>query len=284
MNSHSKHTRIPLSHFFAALVVVGLFVLLLLPQVLFGAEIKYQPLVGIPQLGNAAPNAQEGTGNMAAYFNKLYLLAIAVGAIIAFVKISIAGVKWSLSHVVTDKSDAMNDIRGALIGMVVLLAPYIVLSTIYGNLVNLNVLDKAPRVDLSSRPNTMNPQTNNCPNGKVYDTALHVCTTPQMTVEKTVYKQEEVTAQIHKQWQDKCGSTLRSQPTPDGGRAYWCEKQPSYSACVYDRTVIPPAPNVTSGSTYQYDNTKCKADCTTKSGTWNETSASGGTCMYFSAS
>lgn len=95
--------------------------------------VAYQPLVGLPQL--------EGSGQgLGGYLNQLYMAVVAVGAILAFLKIAFAGAKWSLSEVVTDKSTAKEDIKGALLGLAILLVPFIVLNTIYDGLTNLNVL------------------------------------------------------------------------------------------------------------------------------------------------
>jgi hypothetical protein len=102
------------------------------------AEVKpeYVPLVALPQF--------TGSGDgLSGYFNQIYMVCVAVGSIIAFIKISIAGVKWSMSDVVTDKSDARNDIKGALLGLIILLIPFIVLNTIYPGLTSLNILERA---------------------------------------------------------------------------------------------------------------------------------------------
>lgn len=98
----------------------------------------YQPLVGLPAL--EGPGG--GTG-LAGYFNQLYMLTVALGAILAFLRIAFAGAKWSLSEIITDKSEAKNDIQGALLGLAILLIPFIVLNTIYSGLTNLNILERA---------------------------------------------------------------------------------------------------------------------------------------------
>jgi hypothetical protein len=79
------------------------------------------------------------------------MVAVGIGAILAFIKISIAGVKWSMSDVITDKSEAKKDIQGALLGLAILLIPFIVLNTIYGGLTNLNVLDSAQNVQINTQ-------------------------------------------------------------------------------------------------------------------------------------
>lgn len=100
----------------------------------------YVPLVGIPGIPNT------GHVGLETYLNAFYILLIAIGALIAFIKISIAGVKYALSDIVTDKSSAKRDIYWSLIGLAILLIPAIVLKEINPNLLNLDVFGKASSV------------------------------------------------------------------------------------------------------------------------------------------
>lgn len=106
----------------------------------------YVPLVVLPGLQST------GQGGLAAYFNQLYMFTVAVGAILAFLKIAFAGAKYSMSEVVTSKEDAKNDIKGALLGLAILLIPFIVLNTIYPGLTNLNILEDAGNVRVTPSP------------------------------------------------------------------------------------------------------------------------------------
>ncbi len=120
---------------YISLVVFTLYGILAFTEMLY-AQNTYTPLVGLP----AVAGTNQGLG---AYFNKLYMATVAVGAILAFLKIAFAGAKWSLSEIVSDKASAKNDIKGALLGLAILLIPFIVLNTIYSGLTNLNILDRA---------------------------------------------------------------------------------------------------------------------------------------------
>ncbi len=153
--SHLIHTQI----FLGVLVVL---ILLCIPLEVLGQiqDVKYVPLVGFPELGNAASG--EGLG---AYFNKLYLIAISIGALIAFVKISIAGVKWSFSDIVTDKSSAKKDIQGVLLGLTILLVPAIVLGTINPKLLSLDFLQNAQKLDTSKSLHKTTNANNTSGNG-----------------------------------------------------------------------------------------------------------------------
>ncbi len=107
---------------------------------------EYKPLVGIPGLPS------DSTRSLSGYINIVYLLTVSIGALLAFLKITIAGVKYAMSDVITDKGEAKKDIMGALFGLAILLIPFIVLNTIYGGLVNLDILGGATRVNVSTSP------------------------------------------------------------------------------------------------------------------------------------
>lgn len=70
------------------------------------------------------------TGNFNDYINAVYLMFISIAALIAVIKIIIAGVKYMFTDIVTQKSDAKNDIKGALLGLLVVLAAVLVLGII----------------------------------------------------------------------------------------------------------------------------------------------------------
>ena len=103
----------------------------------------YQPLIAIPGLTN------DSTRTLAGFFNTAYMVLIGLGALFAVLKISLAGVKYSLSDLISSKSEAKNDIYGSLLGLAILLIPFMVLNTINPNLTNINVLDGALKVTLT---------------------------------------------------------------------------------------------------------------------------------------
>ena len=95
------------------------------------AHAGFVPLVGIP--GIDAPD------DLNDVVNTIYLLAISIAALLAVIKIIIAGVKYMLSDVVTTKQDAKSDIWGALIGLLVVVSAVLILLTINPQLVNIPV-------------------------------------------------------------------------------------------------------------------------------------------------
>jgi uncharacterized membrane protein len=120
--------------------IVGLFCFLGLPFLSFAQSLTYQPLVGIPGVNNTATDFN-------LYINQLYFLSISLAALLAVIKIIIGGVKWMLTDVVTSKSDAKNDIRSALLGLLLIVSAVLILGTINPQLRQLNVLGGAPALN-----------------------------------------------------------------------------------------------------------------------------------------
>jgi len=109
------------------------------------AGIVYEPLVSIPGVDNAA-------SNFTTYINQLYFLSISIGALLAVIMIIIGGVKWMLTDVVTQKSDAKNDIKGALLGLLLIISAFLILNTINPQLTTLTALQDAPGISLRAAP------------------------------------------------------------------------------------------------------------------------------------
>lgn len=96
----------------------------------------YKSLVTIPGID---PNAStEG------YVNALYFLSITIAALLAVFRIIYGGIQYMLSDVVTSKSEAIKSIRGALLGLLIVLGAVLILNTINVNLTTLNIFQNAP--------------------------------------------------------------------------------------------------------------------------------------------
>lgn len=91
-------------------------------------------LVGIPGL-SGDPTA----GGLNDYINALYRLSISIAALLAVIKIVIAGAKYMLSDIVTHKEDAKKDIQGALVGLLIVIGAIIILNTVNTDLTNLDL-------------------------------------------------------------------------------------------------------------------------------------------------
>ena len=101
------------------------------------AHAEFKPFQTLPGLQNA--------GNLTTqqYIDALYVIAIAAASILAVFKLMWAGVQYMLSEVVTKKEDAKKDIRGALLGLLVILAAVTILNTINPNLTKIDFLRNA---------------------------------------------------------------------------------------------------------------------------------------------
>ena len=110
------------------------------------SDLKYHPLVGIPGFTNT------GSQSLPEFVNAVYILVIIIALLIGVVRIAFAGVKYSLSDVITHKEDAKKDIGGVLLGLAILLLPFIVLWTINPNLVKLDVLSGISPIRIDSNP------------------------------------------------------------------------------------------------------------------------------------
>jgi hypothetical protein len=94
----------------------------------------YVPLVGIPGL---------------------YALSISLAALIAVVKIVIAGAKYMLDPLVSGKSEAKSDITNALIGLLIIIGAVVLLNTVNSDLTNLQITAKPAVVDNTPIPGTI---------------------------------------------------------------------------------------------------------------------------------
>jgi hypothetical protein len=119
------------------------FLLLCLPLITLAQE--FVPLVGIPFIDNVDVGGTAST-RLSAYASAFYIAAISLGAVVAVLKIIFAGVKYMLSDVITDKSQAKTDIKGALLGLILIIGAVLMLNTISPNITalqafNLRALD-----------------------------------------------------------------------------------------------------------------------------------------------
>lgn len=119
----------------------------LLPFWVFGAEGEgYVRLTGLP---NSDINDLSTEG----FINALYLIAISIAAFLAVGRLIFAGVKIMLSGAnVTSKEDAKRDIQGALLGLLIVLAAVLILTTINPELTNFNFLRNAPEISKTLKP------------------------------------------------------------------------------------------------------------------------------------
>ena len=117
-----------------------LLILLLLPLFTFAQDPVY--LVGIPGVDIGS--------DFNSYINALYKLSIAIAALLAVIKIIVAGLKWMLTDLITSKEDAKKDIQGAVLGLLIIIAAVIILETINPQLTKTQIFLAPPEsIDMS---------------------------------------------------------------------------------------------------------------------------------------
>lgn len=122
--------------------------IILLPLVGY-AQVSYVPLVGIPGITDPGLNFNS-------YINALYALSISIAALLAVIKIIIAGMKWMLSDVVTSKGEAISDIKGAVFGLVVVISAVLILTVINPQLTTTQIFLQ-PVTDAPAAPGSTTP-------------------------------------------------------------------------------------------------------------------------------
>lgn len=106
----------------ATAVIFGI-PLLLLAQT--PEPLKYESLVVIP--GITDTNTPLGFSQ---FVNAAYAFSISIAALLAVVKIIIAGMKWMLTDKIGSISEAKQDIQSALLGLLIILAAVLIIETI----------------------------------------------------------------------------------------------------------------------------------------------------------
>jgi len=109
-----------------------IFTILILPAGF--ALAQFQPLVGIP--GITDRDDAPGIGD---YVNAIYRLAISIAALLAVLMIIYGGVQYMFSDIVSTKQAAKSTIRGALLGLLLIISAVLILSTINTNLTNFEI-------------------------------------------------------------------------------------------------------------------------------------------------
>jgi hypothetical protein len=150
----------------------GLLLFLLLIPLTTLAQ-TFEPLVGIP-------GATDGGGDLSAYLNAIYRISISLAALLAVLVLIKAGVKYMFSDIVTDKASAKSDIRGAILGLLLIISAVLILSTINENITNFSIsiapIEVPPQEDRPILPGEGGVITNTlCDDAESGGCELHSC-------------------------------------------------------------------------------------------------------------
>jgi hypothetical protein len=132
-------------HMFVSILVLAI---LLLP----GVILAQTNLINLPI------RPQAGENGFTSYINLLYALSISAAALLAVIKIIIAGVKYMLTDVVTSKGAAIQDIKGALLGLLLIIGAVLILTVINPQLLRTTLeFDPQPMPDVPTRQSSVRP-------------------------------------------------------------------------------------------------------------------------------
>lgn len=137
------------------LILLLIFSLFFTPLISFAEEAvpTFVPLVGIPGVD---ADAEFGT-----YINALYTLSISLAALLAVIKIVIAGVKWMLTDIVTSKENAKKDIQGALVGLLIIISAVVVLNFVNPKLTSTDIFLEPVATQTTTTPDQTKPTRTN---------------------------------------------------------------------------------------------------------------------------
>jgi len=130
-----------------------IFCFLVLPSLVAAAD--FVSMVGIPGIPDNSTDLNQ-------YFNAIYRLSISLAALLAVVKIVMAGAKYMLTDIVPAKGEALADIKGALLGLLVILAAVLILGTINKNILNTDLTITPVVLDPPPPPDPVDPIVELC--------------------------------------------------------------------------------------------------------------------------
>lgn len=183
---------------------VLLFFVLCIPQALHAQleNVVFQPLLeGITLAGGGAED----------YLKRVYIITISAAGLLATAKLVWAGIKYVTSGVVTEKQGAKDDIRNAIVGLLIILLAVALLRTINPGLANLPALEYAPDLGIPNYTSVTNPMVVN-PGDSI-----------------------EVDSPDRDQFIDGCAGNIRIMRTPGGDRLLCTDKDrynPAYGEIV----------------------------------------------------
>ena len=119
--------------------------LLLTPLAFTQAQGEFVSITTIPFLNGETPTAEK-------FVRAAYRLSISVAAMLAVIKIIYGGVQWMLTDVVTSKESAKKDIKGAILGLIIVLCAVFILEILNPKLKTFSLFSNVPALNISGPP------------------------------------------------------------------------------------------------------------------------------------
>ncbi len=122
-----------------------------------GCNLGYTPLEPIPGITSGDTT---GAIDFPTMLGRIYTIAIIIGALFSVLMLTISGIRYMLSDIVTSKEKARDRIKACIYGLVLIAASYLILNTINPQLVKFTL---QPGSGTVSSGNTVTPSS---PNGQ----------------------------------------------------------------------------------------------------------------------
>ncbi len=104
------------------------------------SQFQFQPIVAVPLPTGSGSGHVDATTSLVDYLNTAFMLAIGTSAILAVIMIVFEGFKYMASDAIGQKKQALDGLRGAIFGLILLLLSYIMISYINPQMLNLATL------------------------------------------------------------------------------------------------------------------------------------------------
>jgi hypothetical protein len=113
-------------------------------------DTTYTPLAPIPgtPFDGTTPFDTQGTCAFGNYLNIMIKLILGIAAVLSMVMITMGGIEYMTSELVSSKESGKNTITNAILGLVIALGAYVILNTINPQLLNA-CLDKLPMATIT---------------------------------------------------------------------------------------------------------------------------------------
>lgn len=105
-----------------------------------GASSGFVPLA--PSSDSKLETLYSSEGTLAQFFNRIFTLALTIGGILAVFRIAWAGYLYMTTDLWSSKERAKETLRETVLGLLLLIAVYVILKQINPNILNLDVLQK----------------------------------------------------------------------------------------------------------------------------------------------
>lgn len=137
-------------------IIVGAVALIVLTAQYAAAQGAFVPLAETPggsRLGNLYQSA-----NLGDFINRLFTAALALGAILAVLRLAFAGYMYMTTDAWGQKGKAREIIGNVVLGLLLLLSIWLILRQINPQLLDLNILKYLPNLPAQQQTNTPAPQ------------------------------------------------------------------------------------------------------------------------------